>query len=119
MSLSKSSKLHVSPPSKRVTFDLSPPRSFFKSLFQGTELGKALKRMLLSKAVPEGLKSVECERGIGGKNSPIRYIPAKDPIQEVLETKLPPTSFKLTLPSGSKMRMTRWASGTPSIFSFM
>ena len=65
----KSADLHVSRPSKCVTFDLRPPRSSYKALFQGTELGEALKRMSLSKAVPEGLKSVECERGIGGKNS--------------------------------------------------
>ena len=88
----KSSDRHVSHPSKRVTFDLRPPRSSYKALFQGTELGEALKRMSLSKAVPEGLKSVECERGIGGKNSPIRYIPEQDPIQEALETKHQPTS---------------------------
>ena len=72
--------------------------------------------MSLSKAVPEGLKSVECERGIGGKNSPIRYIPEQDPIQEALETTHQPMSFKLSLPSGSEMRMVRWASGTPEHF---
>ena len=72
--------------------------------------------MLLSTAVPEELKNVECECGIGGNDSPIRYIPEQDPIQEVLKTKHQPTSFKLTLPSGSEMRMTRWASGTPEHF---
>ena len=97
-------------------FNLRPPRSSYKALFQGTKLGEALKRLLLSKAVPEGLKSVECERGVGGKNSTIRYIPEQDPIQEALETKHQPTSFKLSLPSGSEMRMVRWASGTPEHF---
>jgi hypothetical protein len=53
--------------------------------------------MSLSKAVPEGLKSMECECGVGGKNSPIRYIPEQDPIQEALKTKHQPTSFKLAL----------------------
>ena len=72
--------------------------------------------MLLSKAVPEGLKSVECERGIGHKNLPICYILEQDPIQEALETKHQPTSFKLSLPSGSEMRMMMWASGTPKHF---
>ncbi len=72
--------------------------------------------MSLSKAVQEGLKNVECERGVGGKNSTIRYIPEQDPIQEALETKHQPTSFKLSLPSGSEMRMVRWASGTPEHF---
>ena len=116
MSFPKSADLHVSRPSKSMTFDLSPPRSSYKALFQETELGEALKGMLISKAVPEGLKSVECERGIGGKNSPICYIPEQDPIQEALETKHQPMSFKLSLPSGSEMRMVRWASRTPEHF---
>ena len=51
-----------------------------------------------------------------GKNSPIPYIPKQDPIQEALETKHQPMSFELTLPSGSEMRMTRWASGTSEPF---
>jgi hypothetical protein len=41
--------------------------------------------MSFTKSVPEGLKLLECEWGIGGKNSPIRYIPEKDPVQEALE----------------------------------
>ncbi len=48
--------------------------------------------------------------------SPIRYIPEQDPIQDALETKHQPTSFKLSLPSESEMRMVRWASGTPENF---
>ncbi len=79
-------------------------------------MGVALKRVLLSKTVPEGLKSVECECGIGGKNSPICYIPEQDPIQEALETKHQLTSFKLSLPSETEMRMMRWTSGTPEHF---
>ncbi len=59
---------------------------------------------------------MECEHGIGGKNSHIRYIPEQDPIQEALEVKHLLTSFKLSLPSGSEMRMARWASGTPEHF---
>ncbi len=47
------------------------------------------------------------------KNSPNRYIPGQDPIQEALETKHQPTSFKLSLPSGSEMRMVMWVSRTP------
>ena len=59
---------------------------------------------------------MECEHGLGGKHSPICYIPEKDPIQEALETKHQPTPLKLTLPSGSEMRKMRWASGTPKHF---
>ncbi len=97
MLLSKSSDLHVGHLSKHVFFELCS-RSSYKVLFQGTELGEALKRMLLSKAVPEGLKSVECEHGIGGKNSPIYYILEQDPIQEALQMKHQLTSIKLSLP---------------------
>ncbi len=79
-------------------------------------MGETLRMLSLKKAVPEGLKSVECERGVGGKNSPIRYIPEQDPIQEALETKSQPTPLKFTLPSGSEMRKKRWASGTPEQF---
>ena len=70
-----------------------------------------------SKAVPEGLKLSECERGVGGKNSPIRYIPESDPIQEALEKKKKVTYFKLTLPNTkSEMSVAQWASGTPEQF---
>ena len=112
----KSSKCCTSHPSKHVTFDLCPVTSFYKVFFQGIELGETLKKMSLSKAVPEGLKDMECEHGLGGKHSPISYIPEKDPIQEALETKHQPTPLKLTLPDGSEMRKMRWALGTPEHF---
>ena len=73
--------------------------------------------MLLSKAVPEGLKHVEYEHGIGGKNSPIHYMPEQDPIQDALKTKKKSNHFKLTLPeTRSEMRVAIWASGTPEHF---
>ena len=97
-------------------FFLRPPKSPFKKLFIGTPLGQILKAMN-SKAVPEGLKLSECERGVGGKNSPIRYIPESDPIQEALEKKKKVTYFKLTLPNTkSEMSVAQWASGTPEPF---
>ena len=59
----------------------------------------------------------ECKRGIGGKNSPIHYIPKSDPIQEALEKKKKVTYFKLTLPSTkSNMRVAQWTSRTPEQF---
>ncbi len=112
MLLSKSFELPVSHLSKHVTFNLHPPRSSYKVLFQGTELGDALKRISLTKAVPEGFERRECEHGIGGKISLLCYILEQDPIQEALEMKHQPTSFKLSLPSGSEIRMVRWASMT-------
>jgi hypothetical protein len=54
--------------------------------------------MSFAKSVPKGLKLLECERGSGGKNSPIHYVPEKDPVQEALEKNKKTNYFKLTLP---------------------
>ena len=48
--------------------------------------------MSFAKSVPEGLKLSECEWGLGDKNSPIRYIPKKDHVQEALEKKKRPST---------------------------
>jgi hypothetical protein len=98
MLLIKSSKHCASHPSKHVTFDLCPAKSFYKTFFQGTELGETLKKMLLSKAVPEGLKEVECKHNLWGKHYPTCYISEMDPIQEALETKTPANSFETNSP---------------------
>jgi hypothetical protein len=69
------------------------------------------------KSVLKGLKLLECERGIGGKNSPIRYIREKDPVQEALEKTKKTNYFKLTLLNmGSQLKVALWASGTPEQF---
>ena len=73
--------------------------------------------MSFAKSVPEGLKWIECERGIGGKNSPVRYIPEQDPVQDALEKNKKTTYFKLTLPNtGNELKVAIWASGTPEQF---
>ena len=70
-----------------------------------------------TKAFPEGLKWIECEHGVGGKNSPIRYIPEQDPVQDALAKDKKTTYFKLTLPNtGSKVKVAIWSSGTPKQF---
>ena len=48
---------------KYLTFVNSPPQSFFKKLFIGTDLGKALLTMSEDKVLPKGLKDEEVERG--------------------------------------------------------
>ncbi len=81
------------------------------------KLGEILQTMFFTKSVPEGLKLSECEQGIGGKNSPICYIPVKDPVQEALEKTKKTNYFKLTLPNmGSKEKVALWASRTPEQF---
>jgi hypothetical protein len=69
----------LSPSSKWVRFELCALKSFYKGLFQGKHLGETLKKMSLSKALPEGLKTIKCEHGIGGKNSLIHYIHEQEP----------------------------------------
>jgi hypothetical protein len=70
-----------------------------------------------TKTFPDGLKWIECERGVGGKNSPIRYIPEQDPVQDALAKDKKTTYFKLTLPNtGSKLKVAIWSSGTPEQF---
>jgi len=65
------------------------------------------------KAFPKGLKWIECERGIGGKNSPVRYIPEQDALEKNKKT----TYFKLTLPNtGNELKVAVWVSGTPKQF---
>ena len=73
--------------------------------------------MSFTKSVPKGLKLSECERGIGGENSPICYIPEKDPIQEALEKNKKTNYFKLMLPHmGSELKVALWVSRTPEQF---
>ena len=73
--------------------------------------------MSFAKYVPEQLKLSDCKRGVGGKNSPIRYIPEKNPVQEALEKNKKTNYFKLTLPhTGSKLKVALWVYGTPEQF---
>ena len=58
-----------------------PSKNFFKSFFHGTKLGQALQVMSTSKAVPEGLKNQECEKGNRNKRPPIPYVPMVDEVQ--------------------------------------
>ena len=53
--------------------------------------------MSFAKFVPERLNLSECKHGIGGKNSPIGYVPEKDPIQEALKKNKKTKYFKLML----------------------
>jgi hypothetical protein len=73
--------------------------------------------MSFTKSVPKGPKLSECKRGVEGPNSPIHYIPKKDPVQEALEKNKKINYFKLMPPHmSSKLKVTLWASGTPEQF---
>ena len=73
--------------------------------------------MSSAKSNPKGLKVVECECGVGGKNAPIHYIPEQDPVQDALERTKMTMYFKLTFPNiGNEIKLVIWASGTPEQF---
>ena len=73
--------------------------------------------MSSAKSNPKGLKVVECEHSVGGKNAPIRYITEQDPVQDALEKTKKTTYFKLTLPNtGNELKVAIWVSGTPEQF---
>ena len=65
-------------------FFITPSKSMFK-IFLGTHLREQLFKMSAVKSAPEGLKVVECEHGVGGKNAPICYITEQDPVHEALK----------------------------------
>jgi len=60
------------------------PKSFFKQLFVGTKLGKALVKMNEDKALPKGLGDEEVERR-RIKRPQIPYIPPSDPIGDAVK----------------------------------
>ena len=71
-----------------MKFIHSPPRSSFKKLFIGTDLGEALLiGMSDNKALPKGLRDEEVERG-EIRRPLIPYIPPEDPILESVKKKL-------------------------------
>ena len=73
--------------------------------------------MSSAKSNPKGVKVVECEHSVGGKNAPIRYIPEQDPVQDALDKTKKTMYFKLTLPNtGNELKVAIWASGTPEQF---
>jgi hypothetical protein len=93
----------------------SSPKSSFKALFLATNLGQALRAMSTSKAVPEGLKNQECEKGNRMKHPPIPYIPIVDGFQEAI-TKGKEFSYKIKLPDKTEFSVPIWDSGTQEAF---
>lgn len=54
---------------------------------------------VLYEAVSEWLKWLECEHGIGGKDSPVCHIPELNHVQDALEKNKKMWYFKLTSPT--------------------
>jgi hypothetical protein len=92
-----------------------PAKSFFKSLFLGTKLGQALRIMSMSKTVPKGLKSQECEKGNQKKRPPIPYVPVVNEVQEAV-AKGKEYTYKIKLPDKTKFSVPIWDTGTQEAF---
>ena len=71
-----------------------PPKTYFKSLFIGTERGRTLEKMSQAKVVPDSLKASECERNLN-YCPPIPYVPDKDIVQDSVAAKHPAVKVKL------------------------
>jgi hypothetical protein len=70
--------------------------------------------MSLPKAVPEGLKDQECEKGSCAKRPPIPYVPVVDPVQDIVNSKERP--MKIKLPDKTEIQVPIWHSSTPEAF---
>ena len=72
-----------------------------------------LTKMSNAKAVPEGLKDQECEKGSRAKRPPIPYVPVVDPVQEVVNTT---GTMTIKLPDKTIIQVSIWNTGTPEAF---
>ncbi len=90
----------------------APPKSNFKTFIVNSALHHKLTRMSNSKAIPEGLKDQECEKGSRARRPPIPYVPVIDPVQEIVNfSKEHP--MKIKLPDKTVIQVPIWHSGTP------
>ncbi len=71
--------------------------------------------MSTSKAVLEGLKNQECEKGNSKKQPPIPYIPIVDEVQEAVK-KGKEYSYKIKLPNKTEFSVPIWDTGTQEAF---
>ena len=71
--------------------------------------------MSTSKAVPEGLKNQECEKGNRKKRPPIPYVPTVDEVQEAVN-KGKEYSYKIKLPDKTEFSVPIWDTGPPEAF---
>ncbi len=81
----------------------------------GTSLGRAQQKMSTSKAVPEGLKNQEYEKGNRKKRPPIPYVPTVDEVQEAVN-KGKEYSYKMKLPDKTEFSVPIWDTGTQEAF---
>jgi hypothetical protein len=71
--------------------------------------------MSMSKAVPDGLKNQECEKGNRKKRPPTPYVPMVDEVQEAVN-KGKEYSYKINLPDKTEFSVPIWDTGTQEVF---
>jgi hypothetical protein len=71
--------------------------------------------MSTSKAVPDGLKNQECEKGNCKKQPPIPYVPMVDEVQDAVN-KGNEYSYKIKLPDKTEFSVLIWDTGTQEAF---
>ena len=69
----------------------------------------------MNKAVPEGLKNQECEKGNRKKRPPIPYVPVSNEVQEAV-SKGKDFSYKIKLPNKTEFSVPIWDTGTQEAF---
>jgi hypothetical protein len=98
-------------------FLATPPLSSFKKLVILTpRLVQGLRRMLLAKAVPEGIRERECKRIALQECPPVPYVPEKDPMQETVSLLKSNQSLKTTIGADAEIRLPIWHCGTRKAF---
>ena len=71
--------------------------------------------MSMNKAVPNGLKNQECEKGNRKKRPPIPYVPVVDEVQEAVSKGID-FSYTIKLPDKTKFSVPIWDTGTHETF---
>ena len=97
-----------------LKFLRTSPKLNFNSNFLTTSLQQKLIRMSLAKAIPKGLKDQECKKGSRAKHPPVPYVPAVNPVQDVVSAK--ECLMKIKLPDKAKIQVPIWHSGMPEAF---
>ncbi len=98
-------------------FSSKPPCSTYKKLIISTpRLVQALHTMLITKAVPEGIKERECGRSALQEHPPAPYVPEKDPVQESVSPLKMKQSLKSTIGADAELCLPIWHWGTCEAF---
>jgi hypothetical protein len=72
--------------------------------------------MSLAKAVPKGIRDMECKRFTLQKRPPIPYVPEKDPVEDTVSALKSDQRLKTTIGEDAELRLPTWHCGTCEAF---